>query len=457
MLRSLLFALIVPVAMAQTPGVAIPDVPANLIRNQSARTFLDPGPATIQAVFSAEYMSGLKPGDLITGFQFRSAFNATAAPLNPVTFRDYQITAGRTSGALREISTVFGNNFGPDRTIVRTGPLSLPALSLPGGPAADPYGIVIAFNTPYTYRGGDLIFQVNHTGVGVGETRALTASLVLDSRYGRVVANIGDGSATRGFELIDGTVEVRLRIQGVGPFLSSAGVVNAASGRGNAVSPGLITTIYGSNLGPAELALGGLTSDNTRFNTTAGGTRVLFDGVPAPVIYSARGQVSVIAPYSIAGRTTTSVVVEAGGVRAEPVTLSVVAAVPAVFTANQSGTGQGAILNQDGSVNSATNPAAPASIVVLFATGEGQTTPGGVDGLLATGSPLPRPIAQPTRVTVGGQEAEVVYSGAAPGLVAGLWQINARIPATVPTGAAVPIVLRVGEATSIAGVTVAIR
>jgi len=151
------------------------------------------------------------------------------------------------------------------------------------------------------------------------------------------------------------------------------------------------------------------------------------------------------------------VVVEAGGVRAEPVTLSVVAAVPAVFTANQSGTGQGAILNQDGSVNSATNPAAPASIVVLFATGEGQTTPGGVDGLLATGSPLPRPIAQPTRVTVGGQEAEVVYSGAAPGLVAGLWQINARIPATVPTGAAVPIVLRVGEATSIAGVTVAIR
>lgn len=127
--------------------------------------------------------------------------------------------------------------------------------------------------------------------------------------------------------------------------------------------------------------------------------------------------------------------------------MPVVAAVPVVFTANQTGTGRGAILNQNGSVNSAANPAAPGSIVVLFATGEGQTTPPGVDRLLATGSPLPRPVAQPTRLTVGGQEAEVVYSGAAPGL----WRINPRIPATVP------ILPRVGEGTSIPGVTVAIR
>lgn len=455
---ALIFALIVPVALAQTPGVPIPDVPPGLIRNNSARTFLDPAPATVQMIFSSEYMSGLKPGDLITGFQLRSGWNATAAPLNPVNFRDYQITVGRTSGALREISTIFGNNFGPDRTVVRTGPLSLPALSLPGGAAADPYGLVIAFNTPYTYRGGDLIFQVNHTGVGVGETRALTTSLILDSRYGRVVANIGDGSATRGSELLDGTVEVRLRIQGSGPFFSSAGVVNAASGRGSGVSPGLITAIYGVNLGPDALALGGLTADNSRFGTTAGGTRVLFDGVPAPVIYSSRGQVSVIAPYSLAGRSSTNVVVERAGVRAADVTIPVVAALPAIFTANQSGTGQGAILNQDGSINSASNPAAPGSIIVLFGTGEGQTSPAGVDGLLATGSALPRPLAQPTRVTLGGHaQAEVLYSGAAPGLVAGLWQINARIPANVATGPAVSIVLRVGEVASIIGVTVAIR
>lgn len=457
MLRSLLFALIAPVVLAQTPGVQIPEVPPGLIRNQSARTFLDPSPATVQVIFSAEYTLGLKPGDVITGFQLRSAWNATAAPLNAVNFQDYQITAGRTSGALREISTVFGNNFGPDRTVVRTGPLSLPALSLPAGGAADPYGLVIAFNTPYTYRGGDLIFQVNHTGVGAGETRALTASLVLDSRYGRVVANIGDGTATRGRELLDGAIEVRLRVQGAGPFFSNAGVVSAASGRGNGVSPGMISAIYGVNLGPTELALGGLSPDNTRFTTTAGGTRVLFDGVAAPVIYSSRGQLSAIVPYSVAGRPTTSVVVESGGIKTEAVTLPVVAALPAVFTANQTGTGQGAILNQDGSVNAASNPAAPGSVIVLFGTGEGQTTPPGVDGLLASGTPLPRPLAQPTRVTVGGQEAEVLYSGAAPGLVAGLWQINARLPAAVPTGAAVPILLRVGEAVSIAGVTVAVR
>ncbi len=100
-------------------------------------------------------------------------------------------------------------------------------------PEVDAYGLVIALNTPHTYRGGDLIFQGNHTGVGVGETRALTASLVLDSRYGRVVANIGDGSVTRASE-----IEVRLRVQGAGPFFSNAGVVNAASGRGNGVLRG---------------------------------------------------------------------------------------------------------------------------------------------------------------------------------------------------------------------------
>lgn len=87
------------------------------------------------------------------------------------------------------------------------------------------------------------MIQVKHTGVGVGETRALTASFVVDSRYGRIVASIGSDGTTRASELLDGTVEVRLRVRGGGPFLSSAGVVNAASGRGNAVSPGLIHPI----------------------------------------------------------------------------------------------------------------------------------------------------------------------------------------------------------------------
>ena len=93
--------------------------------------------------------------------------------------------------------------------------------------------------------------------------------------------------------------------------------------------------------------------------------------------------------------------------------------------------------------------------MVLYATGEGQTVPDGVDGLL-TGTTLRRP-ALPVSVTIGGQPAEVLYAGSAPGLVSGVLQVNARIPAGVTTGPAIPVVVTVGGASSQAGVTLAVR
>jgi uncharacterized protein (TIGR03437 family) len=93
-------------------------------------------------------------------------------------------------------------------------------------------------------------------------------------------------------------------------------------------------------------------------------------------------------------------------------------------------------------------------IVVLFGTGEGQTTPGGVDGAIAN-SVYPKPVL-PVSVSIGGINADVLYAGAAPGKVAGLIQINVRIPDSVPSGP-IPISMTVGTRTSAAGLTVAVQ
>ncbi len=239
---------------------------------------------------------------------------------------------------------------------------------------------------------------------------------------------------------------------GASAGVSLAAVVNAASYAQNAVSPGMIATLAGSGIGPSALALG--TVSGGRFLTTVGGTRVLFDDTPAPVIYVSAGQSSVVVPYNVNGKRTVQVVVERDGQRSAPLTVNVAAAVPGLFSANASGGGPGAFLNQDGRVNTPQNPADQGSVVVLYGTGEGMVTNTPADGALV-GTPLPA-AQQPVRVTVAGRDAEVLYAGGAPGLVAGLLQVNIKLPPNVPAGNQ-PVVLTVGTASSPAGVTLAVR
>ncbi len=238
-----------------------------------------------------------------------------------------------------------------------------------------------------------------------------------------------------------------------GGQLTGAGVLSAASFQGGGVSPGLIVTIFGQRIGPDQLVSAPVGAD-LKFPTTVAETRVLFGGVPAPLIYVSAGQLSAIVPYAVAAAATTELIVEFRGVRSNPVTIPVVAAKPGLFTANSSGSGPGAIQNQNLSVNTASNPAPRGSIVVLYATGEGATNPAGVDGQVAA-SVFPKPI-QSVAVRIGGVNAEILYAGAAPSLVAGVLQINARIPDSVPDGA-VPIQVLVGSTESPAGVTVAVQ
>ena len=248
------------------------------------------------------------------------------------------------------------------------------------------------------------------------------------------------------------TIPVSLTVISSAP--SVAGAANAASYAPGPVSPGEILTIFGTGMGPSTLTTLQVTDSGT-VATNLAGTQVFFDGYPAPLIYASATQVSVIVPYEIAGSGTTSLMIEYQGTRSNPMTVPVLDSLPGIFTASAQGYGQGAIVNQDGSINSSQNGADPGSIVSIYATGAGQTNPLGVDGTI-TGSVLATP-QLPVTVQIAGETAQVQYAGAAPGEPAGVIQVNAQIPADVPRGTNVSVLITVGNVSSQPGVTVAIK
>jgi uncharacterized protein (TIGR03437 family) len=235
------------------------------------------------------------------------------------------------------------------------------------------------------------------------------------------------------------------------PKLTPAAVANAASYSAQGVAPGEIVALFPANVGPPTLVGTGLDSSG-RILTRIGGTRVLFDGIAAPMIYTLAGQVAAIVPYEVAGKTSTLVQVEYNDIRSVAVAVPVVDAAPGIFTANASGTGQAALINQDGSLNSATNPAERGSVAVFYATGEGQRNPPGVTGALSGANAAP---VLPVSLTVGGAQARIFYAASAPGF-AGLMQVNFEVPQGAQPGPAVPVTLRVGNRQS-ASVTMAVR
>jgi uncharacterized protein (TIGR03437 family) len=245
-----------------------------------------------------------------------------------------------------------------------------------------------------------------------------------------------------------------LRLSNASPNLAAAGVLNGASFTSGPVSPGEIVSLFGSAIGPATPAFLALTNPRLVANSLAG-VQVLFDDVPAPLLYASAGQVNAVVPYSVAGQSSTVLQLEYLGVLSSPVTLQVAATTPGVFSIAGSGQGPGAILNSDGTVNSASNPAARGDWVSIYATGAGATTPASVDGLVAS-APLPVPSAN-VSVSIGGLPCQLNFKGAAPGLVSGVLQINAQVPAKVAPGAAVPVQVNIGSASSPLTVTVAVQ
>jgi uncharacterized protein (TIGR03437 family) len=226
-------------------------------------------------------------------------------------------------------------------------------------------------------------------------------------------------------------------------------VASAAGGPSGPVAAGEIVDLFGYLFGPpADL----VATFDSRGNlpVSLGDIRVLFDGDPAPLFGIGPFQITTQIPYSVSGKTQVSVQLYYRQVPSNIIALTVAPAAPGIVTAL--GSNEAMALNQDGSRNSAANPAASGSIIVLFATGYSQTSPPGVTGRPAQ-SPSAIPVL-PVSVTIGGAPTDLLYAAEAPGLV-GLLQVNARVPA-IGTGksTSVPVILKVGDQSSLENVTI---
>jgi len=237
-------------------------------------------------------------------------------------------------------------------------------------------------------------------------------------------------------------------------------VVNAASYATGPVSPGEMVTIFGTGMGPSTAAYATIDSSTGKLATSIGGVQVLFNGIPAPMIYASGTQVSAVVPYEMALVANPSVWIAFAGATSNAYQLTLAAAAPGLFAQNSQGSGPGAILNQDNSLNAPGNAAAKGSIVQVFATGEGQTNPPGVTGAITTVTLPPPQVTpapvQPIQVLIGSLPANYTYAGEAPGMVAGMMQLNVQIPPNVPTGN-LSITVSMGGSASQNAVTVSVR
>jgi uncharacterized protein (TIGR03437 family) len=264
---------------------------------------------------------------------------------------------------------------------------------------------------------------------------------------------VADGTRSRVIEIPSATTCTASQF----PLITLQGPMNAADYQSNSVAPGEIVDIFGTLVGPSELTKGSVDS-NAKAATNVGGTQVLFDGIPAPILYASSGQTAAIVPFEVAGQNLTNLQVSVNGFLSNTVTVFVNDSHPGVFTQDSSGDGAGSILNQDYSLNSTAHPAKKGSAVMVYATGLGLVNPPVADGAI-TGSALSHQIETVT-ATVNGQPADVLYAGTAPGLVAGVNQLNVRIPMATPSGN-MRIAILVGTGPSAAGssanVTVAVE
>ena len=208
-----------------------------------------------------------------------------------------------------------------------------------------------------------------------------------------------------------------------------------------AIAPGELIRISGACIGPFDPVAASFDTAG-RLPNSLGEVQVAIAGFAVPLISVSAGDIVAVAPYGLEGVSGDNILL---GLRyrgaLDQNTITVQSANPALFTTNLATDGPAVALNQDGSLNSATRPAARGSVISLWATGTGQTLPSSVDGQAAPVGTLLR-TKLPVTVAIGGRDAEVQFAGAAPGF-AGLTQINVRVPAAAASGS-VPVTMTVG-------------
>ena len=193
------------------------------------------------------------------------------------------------------------------------------------------------------------------------------------------------------------------------------------------ITPGEFLVLSGTNLGP-NTPLSAQPSASGIYPRMLGGTTVTFDGLPAELLSVAADRVVCLIPFAIqpfqsrVAMQLTSSIGTANLIRVGQVT--------SAFSLT-------AAVNADGTQNSATAPATPGSIVTLYGTGFGQTTPPTADGVAAAALRRSPFFGDPPYAQIGNQQAEITYIGTAPGQLTAVTQINVRVPIGAQNGSSV--------------------
>jgi uncharacterized protein (TIGR03437 family) len=366
------------------------------------------------------------------------------------------VTAPGAANSPRTVSVTLTVNAAPQ-----------PSLSLSTGQAS--FSLTLGGGTPTSQT-------VNITNAGAG---TLAWSAASGSSWLMVSPNSGTGSGTLTLSINPAgltaqtytgtvtvtapgatnspqTISVTLVINPAASPVVVSAVLNAASWTGSVIAPGELVVLGGTMLGPSTGVAGTVDPSTGRMVSQLAGTTVLFNGVAAPLLYTSATQVNTIVPYETVGCTQTTLQVQYQGVLSSSMTLPCASAAPGIFTFNASGAGPAAAANQDGTFNGPSSPAAKGSYVTLYFTGGGQTNPAGVTGAI-TGTSTLKWLTQNTTVTVGGVAATVAFDGAAPTFVDGVLQLNVQLSGDTPTGSALPVVIKVGNASSPATATLAVQ
>ena len=196
--------------------------------------------------------------------------------------------------------------------------------------------------------------------------------------------------------------------------------LNAASYVATGIVPGEIVSLFGYGIGPAT----GVSATGSVLPNDLAGVQVSFDGLAAPLFYVQSGQINAQVPWELAGQTSATVQISWPGVAPIGTPVMVTPSLPGVFY----------IVNSDGSFNSPSNPARPGDYVSVYGTGGGSMSPPGVTGNSWPLAPLSS-LTQSVSAGVGGEAALVLYSGSAPTLESGFFQINLQLPSDLTAGA----------------------
>jgi uncharacterized protein (TIGR03437 family) len=251
--------------------------------------------------------------------------------------------------------------------------------------------------------------------------------------YLAITADAGDPSA---YEIDFGVQTYTL--SGSGIFLNPLAVLNAASFAppGTPISPGQFLTLYLTGI--AKSAQTGIPP----YSSTLNGITVTINNVPAPIYFAgpsgSQFQINCLVPYATTGPTA-SIVVQSGAASSNTVTVPVAATSPGVYSLTSSGTGSGAILHADYSEVTAAKPAQAGETVLVYLTGLGSVNPSVADGTAAGSNPLSVTTNTPL-VYIAAEQAQVLYSGMAPGFP-GLYQINVTLPPYFPSTGNLPVAI----------------